>query len=143
MLNSKKKREASQVRICCLLLQSATCGIVACIRLGPPLPLDWSPWKDISQGQEVFKIPALNPVDDTPPPTDFACVCLPLSICLFASSFLLPSARRAAIGECVWVRTRSYQTRNVLFSRLPRSSTLCLCRGCIPPGVDTSDWEKV
>ncbi|OEH80296.1 set domain-containing protein [Cyclospora cayetanensis] len=88
--------------------RSATCGIVSSLILGAPLPASWSPWADISQGQEAFPIIAINDVDAEPPPTDFC-----------------------------------YQTRNILFGRLPSSSMLCLCTGCVPPGVDTTDWERI
>ncbi|XP_026193054.1 uncharacterized protein LOC34623111, partial [Cyclospora cayetanensis] len=55
----------------CYLPQSATCGIVSSLILGAPLPASWSPWADISQGQEAFPIIAINDVDAEPPPTDF------------------------------------------------------------------------
>ncbi|PHJ17815.1 histone lysine methyltransferase set suv39 [Cystoisospora suis] len=37
----------------------------------------------------------------------------------------------------------SYQLRNVCFTRLPNFSMLCLCAGCVPPGKDTSKWERI
>lgn len=88
--------------------QSATCGIVSRILLQAPLPASWDPWADISQGQEVFPIIAVNNIDNEAPPTDFC-----------------------------------YQKRNILLSRLPSSSMLCLCRGCLPVDQDTSDWERI
>ncbi|KAL8273548.1 hypothetical protein Esti_002614 [Eimeria stiedai] len=87
---------------------SATCGLISTVRLTAPLPASWCPWADISQGQEVFPIPAINEVDPEPPPTDFC-----------------------------------YQRRNVLFGRLPSSSMLCLCTGCVPRNVDTLNWERI
>ncbi|EPT29189.1 histone lysine methyltransferase SET/SUV39 [Toxoplasma gondii ME49] len=55
-----------------LLPQSATCGIYSSIELCSPLPDSWSPWEDISQGREKFPVPAINDVDDLPPPVDFS-----------------------------------------------------------------------
>nr|CEL67109.1 TPA: SET domain containing protein, putative [Neospora caninum Liverpool] len=55
-----------------LLPQSATCGMYSTIELCSPLPDSWSPWQDISQGKEKFPVPAVNDVDDLPPPVDFS-----------------------------------------------------------------------
>ncbi|CDI81864.1 hypothetical protein EAH_00063570, partial [Eimeria acervulina] len=104
-ISSTRSSKKTCVALC--LLQSATCGIVSSLELGSPLPSDWSPWTDISQGQEALPIAAINDVDDEPPPADFC-----------------------------------YQKRNVLFGRLPSALMLCLCTGCVPKDVDTSDWER-
>ena len=175
-----------------LLVQSATCGIISSLHLGAPLPANWNPWADISQGQETFPVVAINEVDAEPPPTDFWCICTaatvpsmsPLSppiypfgfdvslshsaslyrflaaclssslcMCRLLSVELLPSclslslygplaAAFAAAGAVSWC-LYSYQKRNILFGRLPSSSMLCLCTGCLPHGIDTSDWERM
>ncbi|KAL8445292.1 hypothetical protein Emed_005749 [Eimeria media] len=134
--NSSSSRGRMLVNVCAVcwvLLQSATCGLLTTVRLTAPLPASWSPWADISQGQEVFPIPAINEVDPEPPPTDF-CI---------SSRAATAAAAVAAAPFAVENEACDLLRRNVLLGRLPSSSMLCLCTGCVPRNVDISSWERI